>query len=236
VDTTLAVARRWPKERSEELDPAEIAWIRDAIRKNRIRRTVLGLIGLAFSALAAVAAYQMRANIRSDATAKSRSLSVVSEQNVADDPSIALDLAIQAAQTAKTTEAEAALSHALSRHTLLYEIGHPDTVYSIELSSDGTTVATRLPKNLVKLWKLKTRESYSFSVHTGEVELVDLSDDGTRLFATAYTDKTGSVSVWEVNSGKQLLQFTDHEGRIRTINVSRDGGLLLTGGIDRSGP
>lgn len=64
--------------------------------------------------------------------------------------------------------------------------------------------------------------------HASLVNTVAISQDGKRLFSA----NGGTVRVWDAVTGRELLQFQAHSGKIQTIVVSPDGKWLATGSDD----
>ncbi|MCL9760237.1 NACHT domain-containing NTPase, partial [Frankia sp. AiPa1] len=71
----------------------------------------------------------------------------------------------------------------------------------------------------------------SFTGHTGAVLAVGWSPEGSRVL-TGGDD--GSVRVWDVGSGRELLALTGHRGSVRAVGWSPEGSRVLTGGDDGS--
>src|SRR5262249_37631910 len=55
--------------------------------------------------------------------------------------------------------------------------------------------------------------------------------DGKRIVTSG---KDGTVRLWDVETGKEIRQFTGHEGPVRCLALSPDGKRLLTGGQDKT--
>jgi WD40 repeat protein len=59
--------------------------------------------------------------------------------------------------------------------------------------------------------------------HTGEVQSVQFSPDGTKVVSTSLDD---AVRIWDVNSG-QTLWVLESPGRLGTVSFSPDGNYVL---------
>ena len=68
-----------------------------------------------------------------------------------------------------------------------------------------------------------------FIGHTGKIEDVAYSPDGTRL-ASGGAD--GTVALWDVSSRKLLSRWQSHKGESATVCFSPDGSRLASGGDD----
>jgi WD40 repeat protein len=73
-----------------------------------------------------------------------------------------------------------------------------------------------------------------FEGHTDGVMVVAFSPDGKRALSggVCYGDRDPTVRLWDVATGKELKRYEGHEGTVYGLDVSGDGKLLLTGGVD----
>jgi WD40 repeat protein len=94
-------------------------------------------------------------------------------------------------------------------------------------SSDGSMLAAGgAISGWVVVWDASNgREILSFSAHSGSVEAVAFSPDGSRL-ATGGQDKL--VKIWNAVDGAHLLTLGNHEQPIQDVAWSPDGRRLLT--------
>ncbi len=110
-------------------------------------------------------------------------------------------------------------------------------VYDVCFSPNGKYLATGGNDGLAQVWELastSTKPRYRFS-HGDEVCAVafsptDVIQPGTPRLATA--SRTGTVKVWSVEQGQELVSFTAHLGAINSLVFSPDGKQLLTSGND----
>src|SRR6185312_2008558 len=63
---------------------------------------------------------------------------------------------------------------------------------------------------------------------------VALSPNGLRIAAAASDDKTGRVHVYDTANGKELLDFAEHAGAIRSLSFLADNRTLVSAGADKA--
>ncbi len=97
----------------------------------------------------------------------------------------------------------------------------------------GTRLATaNYEAKTVTLWEVATgRELLTLSGHTGGVNQVVFSPDGTRI-ATASEDKT--ARVWDAATGQELFTLSGHTDIVSCVAFSPDGTRLVTGSWDQT--
>jgi WD40 repeat protein len=71
----------------------------------------------------------------------------------------------------------------------------------------------------------------AFTETFGNVLSVAFSPDGKTL---AKSDEQGWISLWQVETGKQLLSFKAHSYWVFSVTFSPDGKTLASGGLDRT--
>ncbi len=142
--------------------------------------------------------------------------------------------------------------------TIVILRGHTDQVSQIQWMANGHTVATASFDGTTRFWAVGDLQRFApttiaaaaqqgflavggedgtialltnpegpaqlFLHHSDVIEMLAFSPDG-RWLAAASAD--GQASIWNVANG-QLLATIDHEARVRTVEFSRDGALLLT--------
>ncbi len=107
-------------------------------------------------------------------------------------------------------------------------------VYSVAFSPDGNTLAGGGSDGIVRLWDIKTGTEKQ--IPTGQIgdTRVVFSPDGNTL-ATVPDIGHRQGRLWDVNTGKQLQEFTaDGSGLVRIYSMafSPDGNTLATGSGD----
>jgi WD40 repeat protein len=107
------------------------------------------------------------------------------------------------------------------------EFPQPGDCYSIALDSEGTRLAVALDRP-VRLYDVeKRRERAILKGHTGRVEAVAFSPDGSTV-ATGSWDHT--VRLWDVATGKERANYKWPIGRVYSLAYAPDGLRLAAGG------
>ena len=109
--------------------------------------------------------------------------------------------------------------------------GHRDTIYTVELSPDGTLLATGSYDQKVKLWNVSTgAEVRTLHGHNDAVYDVAFHPNG-KILASASGDRT--VKLWDVSTGERLDTLIQPEKEQYAVAFCRDGKRLVTGGVDK---
>jgi WD40 repeat protein len=124
--------------------------------------------------------------------------------------------------------------------------GHLGTVHSVAVTPDGNRLLTGSWDNTARLWDLKTGNVIRvLSGHAGPIYAV--ATDGARG-VTASQD--GTTRVWDLKTGTEVARLRGHQARVskqvsptgaeassgpvRSVAMTSDGKLLITGGEDRT--
>jgi len=125
-------------------------------------------------------------------------------------------------------------SHTLAvRATLLQKIvGHGSTVYCIEFSPDGKTLASSAGDGKLKLWNVATgKKLWETAGHGGStIRSVAFSPDG-KMLATGSYDR--NVKLWNAADGKPLKTLEGHRLSVRIVTFSPDGKWLASSSSDK---
>jgi hypothetical protein len=107
--------------------------------------------------------------------------------------------------------------------------GHPDNIYALGFSPDGTLLASLDGNQDLILWDTATWEESRFVTDTGGAGALAFSPDGRLLAVAGYED---NVSLWDVQTGNLVVQFQGHPRGVADVTFSNDGTLLVTAGYD----
>ncbi|BCX04228.1 MAG: hypothetical protein KatS3mg053_2166 [Candidatus Roseilinea sp.] len=179
-------------------------------------------------------AFAAKATAEADLKAtRSRELAAVALNQLADDPQLALLIAIEAEQAAHTTQSEDALRLAMVR--AFRDEGvfrHPAAVTDAQFSADGRYLLTASRDGVARLWDIASGEVVTaFRGHLGQVTSAAFSPAGGQI-ATSSTDRT--ARIWNLDTGRTITVLIGHTGVVNDAAFSRDGTLLATGSADRT--
>jgi WD40 repeat protein len=108
---------------------------------------------------------------------------------------------------------------------------HDGTVWSAELSSDGTRVVTASADKTARVWDARNGKELSRLLgHSDSVVSASFSADGMRV-VTASADKT--ARVWDARSGKELSRLL-HSDPVVSASFSSDGARVVTASADKT--
>ncbi|MBW1809818.1 MAG: WD40 repeat domain-containing protein, partial [Deltaproteobacteria bacterium] len=90
----------------------------------------------------------------------------------------------------------------------------------------GDVIATAYEKK-IKVLNVSNGNLMAQYNTANQLRTMDLSQDGKRL---AVGDSEGSIKIVDVRDGKEIAEFTGHEGLVLSVSFSPDGMSLLSGG------
>lgn len=115
--------------------------------------------------------------------------------------------------------------------------GHSGPVQSVAFSPDGKALASGADDQLIMLWDLSTYSNplqrAVLKGHTSRIFLVAFSPDG-KLLASASLATSNNLKVWDLDSGKELVNLAGHDQPVFSLAFSPEGKLLASGGDDRT--
>jgi WD40 repeat protein len=120
--------------------------------------------------------------------------------------------------------------------------GHADWVWTVDISPDGTKLATGsgplrynaeanpLPDTSVRIWDAATHAEIAQLVgHTNTVDSVVFLPDNERVLSSAW-DTT--IILWDIAKQSALHTYTGHEGAVYDLSLSADGSQFLSASGD----
>jgi RNA polymerase sigma factor (sigma-70 family) len=104
--------------------------------------------------------------------------------------------------------------------------GDQSEISFLTFSPDGKTLAAS-SSGIIRWWDLTTsKEVYQLPLRGGPPAF---SPDGRTL---AYGNNQGTVTIWEVFTGKKCYEFAGHRGWVSAVAFSPDGRSLASGSTD----
>jgi len=109
-------------------------------------------------------------------------------------------------------------------------IGHESDIYSLDLSGDGTHLASSSTDG-VRLWDMETGQNL-LTLHIDDVVTnVTISPDG-KFVAAGSLDQC--VRVWEMERGSLVERLEGHEDSVYSVAFSPSGMELLSASLDKT--
>lgn len=103
-------------------------------------------------------------------------------------------------------------------------------IYGVGITPDGKKLLAAV-KNYVKAWDIATgRELWTRKVTNLDLNMLAISPD-SRLVATA--NKEGTITLLDINTGRQVTVLKGHEGWVLSLAFSPDGKYLYSGAEDK---
>ena len=109
--------------------------------------------------------------------------------------------------------------------------GHTQSVFGVDISSDGQLIATASSDRTIKLWQPDGTLLNTFAEHSAAVWDVAISPDGQTI-ASGGRDRT--VMLWQ-RDGKKVLSFLEgHQDEVLGVDFSPDGQLIASASRDKT--
>ena len=112
-------------------------------------------------------------------------------------------------------------------------IGHTDGVFDVDFHPNGHSLASRSKDGTIRLWNVESgRLVQSIETGSGVNGEVRFGRDGSRLYSLS-SDIEGesgqsSISVWDPNTGHQLLALREHSSELGDIAIDPMGVRLAS--------
>ena len=200
---SLSEAERWLLGRPQDLMATEHHFVKEGLalrereQKGEERRRQAEIVRLrwfsvvvALMLLIAIGAtgYARRQQL----IAQSRAFAAQAEVTLSRDQTAALNLAVKAWQTARTSEANNAVANAFPQVSSILQ-GHTDLVESAVFSPDGQRILTASDDKTARVWNAASGQLLAtLQGHTESVKSAVFSPDGQRIVTASY-DKTARV-------------------------------------------
>ena len=111
-------------------------------------------------------------------------------------------------------------------------VTHTQHRFPIALTSDGKTFATE-DYGEILLWDFDTHQlKRRLTGHSGQISSIIFSQNGTTLASFSLSRRHRELMLWNVNTGKQQVTFTDELSTITSRTLSPDGKTLAVGRPD----
>jgi WD40 repeat protein len=114
----------------------------------------------------------------------------------------------------------------------LHVLPHPDEVYSIAFSPDGSLIASGSFDSMVRIWNIVTGEKESeLESNTECVNSLAFSPDSSRIVSGSY-DQT--VRIWNIAKGEQEALLEGHTDGVMSVAFSHKGHFIVSGSKDKT--
>ena len=162
--------------------------------------------------------------------AQSRELTALAELNLARDPVLALQQALEAATKAPTRSAERALWRATTVQNTTHILRHGAPVTDALFSDDGQILISSDEDGILHVWDLRSSLKHrTYESHQGAIYDLDLTTNG-ELVVTGGED--GTVRLWNLSKQLPPTVVVEHEGAVIQVDLSANGRYVASVGED----
>ena len=108
--------------------------------------------------------------------------------------------------------------------------GAEGTLWTLDVSPDGTRIAAAGEDAIIRIWTLDSKAP-PLALRGPERNIwnIRFSPDGRQLASGSFDH---SARIWDVSTGKVLRTLNGHEQAVVGLGYSMDGQMLVTGGDD----
>ncbi|MCG8425030.1 MAG: protein kinase [Proteobacteria bacterium] len=222
--------------RRERLYLAAVVNLAERAKQQRQRITFcIGVTSIILIVLVSLLALQAR---REAARAEDESIQARNASRMASarehqaDPTLVLALVREMEPAAQLPQRWRELAHwAMHQPIARAVFTHPNEVYSVAYSPDGTRIVTASAKTVRVRKADGTGRPIVLSGHQSAVISAAFSPDGTRI-VSASSDRT--ARVWKADGTGQPLELIGHQGAVFDAAFSPDGTHIATASWDRT--
>ncbi len=115
----------------------------------------------------------------------------------------------------------------------LYSFKMPDYVTGGEFSPDGQQ-ALSIGGAGITAWSVAGGQELRRFENVSNLYDIAISRDGRSLVSGDHVGADGSVRLWDLAGGHEVMRLTGHAGAVLSVAISPDGRFALSGGWDRT--
>ena len=183
---------------------------------------------------------QLRESLLQAEIAEIEQLSLLAQaQFLSNNQLVALVNAVKASKNLLKTQLQSEIkTNILDRlRQIVYEVkeinrleGHQDSVWTVNISSNGQLIASASFDGIVKLWKLDGTFIRDFQAHNDWIWSVTFSNDD-QMLASASDDQT--IKLWKLD-GTLIDTFKGHSGGVKSVRFNPNGQILASASDDKT--
>ena len=121
----------------------------------------------------------------------------------------------------------------LIERTCLHEndieaVNKNDKIFGLDISHDNKYLVTS-SLDKITIWNLENKQSLKSIIHC--TDIVRFTPNNRYLITNNWG---ANINIWDFTTGNHLFDLYGHTERIRSMDISQDGSLLVTGADDHS--